>query len=195
MQTCWTISVLYLITTACVYAFWGGCFFSCTSRCITIRTSVAFRIGQLWCFRHQGSLANEIIFVVNTIIKKIRNLILKCDLICILTIMNALKITRNSEKKLCNSELLFAAFNFYFGYAGGSWPSEVFCYSMEQWPLAADGIQFCEDRGQRWSLRHDSWRHTRKSFFCWWGKYLCYCWLWLLGAISYGRSSLANQHH
>lgn len=39
--------------------------------------------------------------MVNTIIKKIRNLILECDLICILTIMNALKITRNSLRKSC----------------------------------------------------------------------------------------------
>lgn len=174
------------------YMYFGEFFFSCTFRCIVICTFVAFRIVQLWCFRHQASLANKIIFVVSTIIKKKEfHSGMRSNLY-----LNNTKYSKDYkkpfEKKLCNSELLFAVFNFYFDYAGGSWPSEVFCYSMEQRPLAADGVQFCENRGQRWSLWHYSWRHTRKNFFCWWGKYLCYCWLRLLGAVSYGRSSLAK---
>lgn len=81
-----------------------GFFFSCAFKCIIVCRSVAFRIVQLWCFRHQASIANKTIFVINTIIKKII-LILECNLICILKILNTLKITRNWEKATRNFSL------------------------------------------------------------------------------------------
>lgn len=48
---------------------------------------------------------------------------------------------------------------------------KIFCHSVEHRPLDPDGIQFCKDRWERWSLRHHCWRNTGNHLLCWRGVY------------------------